>query len=243
VAARNNLLRKLSGTTWGADPITVRTAALALCYSCGEYAAPVWSRSTHAKKVDVPLNDACRIVTGCLRATPLNKIYLLAGIAPPSVRRDVSADVERLRQESDVRHPLFGHEPPVARLKSRKSFLRGTTPLWGSGSHGRLVRWREWCADDAGNVRPGVDESLPPGGDASYGVWRALNRLRSGVGRCGVDMVRWGYGGCDRCECGLLQKRDHFRECRLNPVQCTQEDYMNATSGALAVAQFWTGRI
>jgi len=43
VAARNNLLRRVSGTTWGADPATILTTALAICCSCREYAAPVWS--------------------------------------------------------------------------------------------------------------------------------------------------------------------------------------------------------
>ena len=43
VATRNNLLRKLANSKWGTS--TIRTTALALCYSVAEYAAPVWSRS------------------------------------------------------------------------------------------------------------------------------------------------------------------------------------------------------
>ena len=41
VATRNNLLRKLSNSKWGANASTIRTTALALCYSVAEYAAPV----------------------------------------------------------------------------------------------------------------------------------------------------------------------------------------------------------
>ena len=41
VATRNNLLRKLSNSKWGAT-------TLALCYYVAEYAAPVWARSYHA---------------------------------------------------------------------------------------------------------------------------------------------------------------------------------------------------
>jgi len=33
---------------------------------------------------------------------------------------------------------------------------------------------------------------------------QTLNRLRVGVGRCEVDMVRWGYGGDEKCGCGEL---------------------------------------
>jgi len=63
------------------------------------------------------------------------------------------------------------------------------------------------------------------------------------IGRFGVDMVRWGFSRCDRCECGALQTRDHFRVCRHNPVQCSQKDLVNATENALAMAQYWFGRI
>ena len=40
---RNNLLMKLAGSTWGASANTLRSSALALCYSAAEYCAPVWS--------------------------------------------------------------------------------------------------------------------------------------------------------------------------------------------------------
>lgn len=63
VATQNNLIRKLTGTTWGANPQLLRTIALALCYSAGECTCPVWSRSCHAKKVDVALNETCRLIT------------------------------------------------------------------------------------------------------------------------------------------------------------------------------------
>ena len=40
-SARNNILRKLSNTRWGAKPATIKTAVLALCYSTAEYMCPV----------------------------------------------------------------------------------------------------------------------------------------------------------------------------------------------------------
>jgi len=39
---RNNLLMKLAGSTWGASANTLRSSALALCYSAAEYTAPQW---------------------------------------------------------------------------------------------------------------------------------------------------------------------------------------------------------
>ena len=70
VSSRNNLLRRLAGSKWGACATTLRTSALALVYSAAEYASPAWCRSSHAKKLDTALNDTMRLITGCLRPTP-----------------------------------------------------------------------------------------------------------------------------------------------------------------------------
>jgi len=83
---------KLTGTSWGADPNTVRTSALALCYLTAEYAAPVWARSCHVKKVDIALNEIYRIISGCLKLTPVEEIQALSGIAPPDIKRDCMRD-------------------------------------------------------------------------------------------------------------------------------------------------------
>ena len=48
LATRNNLLKKLANSRWGTNARTIRTTALALCYSTAEYAAPVWERSDYA---------------------------------------------------------------------------------------------------------------------------------------------------------------------------------------------------
>ncbi|GFS03638.1 RNA-directed DNA polymerase from mobile element jockey-like protein [Elysia marginata] len=122
VAARNSLLRKLANSNWGADPKTLRTTALALSYSTSKYSSAVWARSCHAKKVDAGLNNACRIVTGQLRPTQLPLLYRTAGIASPDILRQTHGSTEKHKQETDLRHPLFDHSYPSARLKTRKSF-------------------------------------------------------------------------------------------------------------------------
>ena len=122
-------------------PSTIKTTALALCYSTAEYACPVWERSAHAHKVDPVLNDACRAITGCLLPTNVENLYLLAGIAPPAVRRSVTAQREREKQVNDNRHPLHGHNLPRKRLKSRNSFMHATYKLIQSPSTRRLEQW------------------------------------------------------------------------------------------------------
>ena len=63
VSSRNSILRSWL-TLNGHRCSTIRTTALALCFSAAEYASPVWSRSVHAAKIDPVLNDACRAITG-----------------------------------------------------------------------------------------------------------------------------------------------------------------------------------
>ena len=89
---RNNLLMKLAGSTWGASANTLRSSALALCYSAAEYCAAVWSRSAHTSRVDVQLNSTMRLISGTLRSTPLPWLLVLSNIEPPAVRKKAATD-------------------------------------------------------------------------------------------------------------------------------------------------------
>jgi len=114
---------------WGANAHTLRISALSLCFSAGEFASLVWSTSVHTKQIDTILNESCRLVTGCLKNTPLPKIYQLAGIAPPNVLREVTADWGRTKAETNIRHPLHVQNAPNFRPESRKSFFKTTKPI------------------------------------------------------------------------------------------------------------------
>ena len=80
LSTRVSLLRRLAGLGWGPSAKALRTAALSLIYSTAEYCAPAWCRSAHTRLIDSVLNDALRIVTGCLRPTPTNNLSILSGI-------------------------------------------------------------------------------------------------------------------------------------------------------------------
>ena len=88
VQKRVNLIRKLVGTGWGAGFRTLRTSTLALVFSAAEYAAPVWSHSTHVKYLDAVINVALRTISGAITSTPTVMLPVLAGIPPASIRRD-----------------------------------------------------------------------------------------------------------------------------------------------------------
>lgn len=243
VYTRNNLLRKLAGSQWGSQPDTIRRSAMALCYSTAEYACPVWYNSTHAKQVDVALNETCRTITGCLRPTPAECLYQLAGIAPPSVRREIAANKERKKVVQEATHPLHGHEPHAQRLKSRKSFLRTSKELKTTCEKARLELWKAKESFPLGWKR--IDETLPPGYDQGWLIWKSLNRLRSGVGRSKINLAKWGYIKEDsiQCDCGEDQTVKHMLQCRLCPTFCTEDELYEASQNAVEVAKFWSNII
>lgn len=235
VCARNNIIQKLTGSTWGAKPGTLRTSALALCLSAAEYAAPVWCASAHAKEVDVAINETARIISGCLKPTPVQKLYPLVGIAPPKIRRDIIADAERTKQESDPLHLMYGQRPPTnSRLKSRNSFLTRTKKLNTTTEQARTKKWK---ASLGGSVN--VQEKLAPGSELPYPVWRSLNRLRVGVTRCRANLHRWGMREDPLCDCGEIQTDSHLLCCRRLDHPATEDDLAAATPSAVAVAEFW----
>ena len=123
LCARVSLLRRLAGTGWGASAKTLCTASLSLVYSTAEYCAPVWCRSAHIRFIDSALNDALRIVTGCLRPTSLVYLPVLSGIQPAELRRQ-GATLSRSSLDSDhILHCQFHESQDVCRerLKSKPS--------------------------------------------------------------------------------------------------------------------------
>ena len=108
LSSRVTLLRRLVGSGWGAGAKTLRIATLSLVYSTAEYCAPVLCRSAHTRLIDNVLNDALRIVTGCLRPTPTDHLPVLSGIQPAELRR-MGATLSLAYCESlDPDHIMYG---------------------------------------------------------------------------------------------------------------------------------------
>ena len=119
-------------------------------------------------KLDSELNSACRAITGCLKPTNIEAFYLLSGIAPPSIRRDVRARVKKARQETNEDHSLHGQIPAERRLKSRNCFLHSVKP---ANFPPKVIRCSEWLRRT--NKTPhrtsvNLDKSLARGHDSLW---------------------------------------------------------------------------
>ena len=198
-------MRRLVGSGWGAGARTLRTAALGLVYPTSEYCAPVWCRSAHTHLIDTPINEALRIVTGCLRPTPVDNLPILAGIQPAGLRRKGATARLACRAVEHNNHLLHDRlavtaEPP-RRLKSRHPFVPAAQDLMQQCSDHNIsaagwadYMWRaEWEANTSKlrDLIP-VPGTSPLGMDLPRLAWVRLNRLRTGVGRFRSSMHRSG---------------------------------------------------
>ena len=128
LSLRVTLLRRLVGLGWGAGAKTLCIATLSLAYSTAEYCAPVWCRSAHTHLINTVLNNALRIVTGCLHPTPTDHLPILSGIQPAELRR-MGATLSLTNPGSlDPDHILYGllsgsSDTHQVRLRSRCLFV------------------------------------------------------------------------------------------------------------------------
>ncbi|KAK5916130.1 hypothetical protein CesoFtcFv8_001657 [Champsocephalus esox] len=218
VTTRNNILRKLVNSKWGAGPPAICATAMALCLSTAEHACSRWSRSRHTKLVDTALNDTCRIITGCGKTPPVPCLYALAGISPPPIGRLGIAQDERRTPETDIRHPLHPRSTPT-QAPIQSQFVQTVLPLQTARQAARSNIWEdEWQRNDTRALEwldRGLTptESLPSRHDLSWTTWKSLHRLRVERGRCKALMKVWNYTTEDTCSCGSEQTMSHLLEC------------------------------
>ena len=128
LSSRVTLLRRFVGSGWSAGAKTLRIAALPLVYSTAEYCASVWCRSAQTRLIDSVLNNALRIVTGCLRPTPIDHLPVLSGIQPAELRRMGATLSLAHRGFLDPDYILYGllsrsSDTCQVRLRSRRPFV------------------------------------------------------------------------------------------------------------------------
>ena len=220
-----SLLRRLAGSGLGAGAKTLRTAALSLIYSTAEYCAPAWYCSRHTRLIDSVLNDALRIVTGCLRPTPTDNLPDLSGVQPAELRGKEATFSLANRSSLDPGNILHGQLAELQavskeRLKSRRpSVPAARKQLHNLSELGTCAAQRTNLTRDIEYFKSmsalGVYVSQVSTRLIGMSLTRTalvtLNRLHTGVGRFGSSMYKWGLASSAKCECGASeQTADHI---------------------------------
>ena len=225
LSSRVTLLRLLMGSGWGAGAKTLRIATLSLVYSTAEYCAPVWCRSTHTRLIDSVLDDALRIVTGCLRPTPTDHLPALSGIQPAELRRLGATLSLAYRKSLDSDHILYGllsgsSDTRQVRLRSRRPFVPAARNLLDNlarfdirASEWTNHKWNAEYCENASRLRVFVPRTgaRPVEMGLPRAAWVKLDSLRTGVGRLHSSMHKWSLALSPNCECGASeQTADHI---------------------------------
>ena len=181
-------------------------------------------RSDHTRLIDSVLNDALRIVTGCLRPTPTDHLSILSGIQAAKLRRMGATLSLPHRGSLDPDHILYdlssgSSDTRQVRLRSRRSLVPAARNLLNNlarleirASEWTNHKWNTEYCENASRLRSFVPETgaRPVGMGLPRTAWVRLNRLRTGVGQFHSSMHKWGLASSPNCECGASeQTADH----------------------------------
>ena len=217
-------LKQLVGLGWGAGAKTLRIATLSLVYSAAEYCAPVWCCSAHTCLIDSVLNDALRIVTGCLCPTPTDHLPVLSGIQPAELWQIGGTLSLAHRGSLDPDHILYGllsgsSDTRQVRLRSTHSFvpvaqnlLDNLARLGIRASEWTNHKWNVEYCKNASRLHVFVPKTSARhvGMGLSKAAWVKLNCLQTGVRQFHLSMHKWGLASSPNCECGASEETtDH----------------------------------
>jgi len=189
---------------------TLRSSALALCYSAAEYCAPFWSCSAHTGQVDVQLNSTMCLISGTLHSTPLPWLPLLYKIELPALQRKAATDklVKKIVKHDSLPIQPDILSPPLLRLTSRK-------PLWLDLQPVDIKsRWRHnWKSTQVVNSHLVCTPTIrQPGFNLPRQQWSLLNRFSMEQGHCGASRRTWRLTDTDLCPCGETLTMSHVVE-------------------------------
>ena len=139
---------------------------------------------------------------------------MLAFIAPPALRRESAtlALGHRACISGHLLHDAMRSANPK-RVKSRNSFAHNARLLTALtqelAEHWIQARRTESWASTTTTLHQFMPtpSTIAAGADFSLRTWTRLNRLRSGIGRFGASMLRWGLVKSDRCDWGSQNGR------------------------------------
>ena len=130
-----NIMRKLAGTTWGANGKILKQVYQSTVRPHLEYGASAWMTATksHQQTLEKVQNQALRIMSGSMRSTPITKMEQATGLPPLKTRWNSKAMVQHAKIKALEDHPMHEREKKleVCRLK-RSNFLREAKELYNT---------------------------------------------------------------------------------------------------------------
>ena len=118
-------MKKLAGTTWGANSDILKQVYTGAVRPVVEYASTIWDTAskTNKSKLDRVQNMGLRIILGAMRSTPIQQMEKTADLQPLECRREYKAAIQGEKLKRLTSHPLHHklQHGTKNRLK-RKSF-------------------------------------------------------------------------------------------------------------------------
>ena len=115
--------------------------------------------------------------------------------------------------------------------------LYGTEPFNTTVKAACMELWREQePLDSSVHLNIIANEHLPAGAENCWTTWKALNRLRTQVGRSRVNMLKWGFSSEQgTCDCGIRQTMQHLLVCPMMNTACSTHELTTLMASPSAV--------
>ena len=108
-------MRKLAGTTFGADTSILTKVYTPTVRPTMEYASTTWGTAakTNKNRLDKVQNMAVRVILGALKTTPVHDTEKTANVAPFETRKNLKILIQGEKLRRLPSHPLqTWHSPP-----------------------------------------------------------------------------------------------------------------------------------
>ena len=118
-------MRRLAGTTWGADAKILKTVYTGSVPPALEYgmAASCTSADSHFDRLNRVQNQATRLITGGMKSTPIQALEEATGIQPLADRRDIKVLTQSAKFKRMPDHPMKA-DLPTPKLEGGRLFAQ-----------------------------------------------------------------------------------------------------------------------
>jgi len=141
-----------------------------------------------------------RIISGALKATPIQWFPTVSTIAPPHLRRKAATSIMHQRidsmNENIALTKTVAHAPTTTRLKSRRPFYNSEKQFYVISAW--LEYWKNY-PPTGGDVIEDPTVPLPRFHTATRRQWVTANRLRAKQAKTSQTLHRWGVSQNPRC--------------------------------------------